>query len=237
MIALTYDQMYKIGPSDTFLLSIINKLQIHHLADLGCGTGRLTSHLDRQGYKITAIDPDEEAIAVAENKGLSNVQWLVGDDRFLQPNTYDAVIMTANVAQVFLTDESWEQTLSHIYQALQPKGSLIFDCRNLLAKEWKKWMADETPDYTNHPQTGEKLTIISTYDGMKDDIFTFYESVQYDDSGELITRRKYQLRFRTYEDIENSLRKAGFTIKSCYGDYQFKQAKADAHVFIFHCIK
>lgn len=237
MIPLIYDQMYKIGPGDKFLLSIINNLQTHHLADLGCGAGRLTSYLDTKGYEITAIDPDNEAIDVAKGKGLTNVQWLVGDSRLLQANTYDAVIMTANVAQVFLTDESWSETLSDIHQALQPNGSLIFDCRNLHAKEWENWMEDETPDYTNHPYTGEKLTIISSYEGMEDDVFTFYETVQYCDNGELFTRRKHQIRFRTLKDIEGSLTRAGFTIKSCYGDYQDKQANDDSVSFVFHCKK
>ncbi|MEO2257469.1 methyltransferase domain-containing protein [Paenibacillus amylolyticus] len=31
------------------------------MVDLGCGKGRWTTHLVQYGYKITAIDPREEA--------------------------------------------------------------------------------------------------------------------------------------------------------------------------------
>lgn len=72
---------------------------------MGCGTGRLTIHFAQAGYHITAIDPNAEAIEKAKNKEYADeVTWIVGDSSNLQTNAYDVVIMTANVAQVFLTD-------------------------------------------------------------------------------------------------------------------------------------
>lgn len=106
---------------------------------MGCGTGRLTTHFAKAGYHITAIDPNEEAIECAKEKFHSDeLKWIVGDSSDLQKQAFDAVIMTANVAQIFLTEESWKRTISDICRALKPGGQLIFDTRNPLTKVWEQ---------------------------------------------------------------------------------------------------
>jgi len=63
----------------------------------------LTSQFGRARYYITAVDPNEEAIEYAKNKEYpGEVTWIFGDSSNLQTNAFEAVIMTANVAQVFL---------------------------------------------------------------------------------------------------------------------------------------
>src|SRR5690606_25416168 len=99
------------GKDDEFFLELLKKINVKTIADLGCGTGRLTTHFAEANYEITAIDPNEEAIAYAKGKESSGeVKWIVGDSTDLPTNAFDAVIMTANVAQVFLTEESWNNT-------------------------------------------------------------------------------------------------------------------------------
>ena len=102
MIPLIYDQINRWGRDDEFFLTLLNSLKIKAIADLGCGTGRWTTHLVQYDYEITAIDPNEEAIDMARNKDHGDqVNWIVGDSAKLETNTYDVVIMTANVAQCF----------------------------------------------------------------------------------------------------------------------------------------
>ena len=38
--------------------------------------------------------------------------------------------MTANVTQVFLTEESWKKVVADAFRALKPGGHFIFDTRN-----------------------------------------------------------------------------------------------------------
>lgn len=160
IIPLVYDQINGWGKDDEFFLELLKKLNCKELADLGCGTGRLTTHFSRAGYQITAIDPNDEAIEQARIKnGADKVTWIVGDSSNLQTSAYDVVIMTANVAQVFLTDESWEQVISDAYRALKPGGHFIFDTRNPLAQVWEQWEKDSTPDVAMHPVTRERLEI------------------------------------------------------------------------------
>ncbi|MBB4824723.1 ubiquinone/menaquinone biosynthesis C-methylase UbiE [Sporosarcina luteola] len=238
MIPIVYDQLNRWGKDDDFFLSLLQKLNIKQLADLGCGTGRLTVHFAQQGYEVTAIDPNKEAIEAAKSKeDAGRIKWMVGDSVALETNAYDAVIMTANVAQVFLTEESWQQVLADAYRALKDGGHLIFDTRNPLAQAWIAWMQDDTPDAAVHPDNGDPLEIWTTYEGLEDDIFTFYETVKNAQTEEVVAREKIQLKFRTLEVIRESLQEAGFSEVRAYGDWEVHKATTRSKSFIFECMK
>ncbi|MFD1335832.1 class I SAM-dependent methyltransferase [Oceanobacillus iheyensis] len=239
MIPLVYDQVNTFGKDDAFFLSLLKEVNRKNLADLGCGTGRLTIHFAEAGFNITAIDPNREAIELAKTKQTSNqVEWIIGDSRDLKTNTHDVVIMTANVAQVFLTDVDWEQVTSDVFRSLKEGGYFIFDTRNPRDEVWKRWMEDKTPDVATHPQTGEGLEIWTEYGGMDDkQIFTFYESVKNIKSGEVIQREKLQLRFRSLQEVKVSLEKSGFSDVKCYGDWVLKEASEESSSFIFYGMK
>lgn len=205
---------------------------------MGCGTGRLTSHFAKVGYRITAIDPNVEAIEYAKNKEYpGDLTWLVGDSSNLHTNTFDTIIMTANVAQVFLTDKSWQSVISDAYLALKPGGYFIFDTRNPLARVREQWEKDMTPDIAKNQKTGERLEIWTEYEGFVEGIYTFYETVKNTDTNETIIHEKMQLKFRTQEEFYESLQQAGFSNIQVYGDWEFKHAAEDTKSFIFCCEK
>ncbi|MBD8027699.1 class I SAM-dependent methyltransferase [Ureibacillus sp. 179-F W5.1 NHS] len=238
MIPLVYDQINRWGKDDEFFLALLKKINAKKLADLGCGTGRLTTHFAKAGYHITAIDPNEEAIEYAKRKENSDkVTWIVGDSTNLETNAYDVVIMTANVAQVFLTEESWQNVISDVHRALKSGGHFIFDTRNPLAKAWEEWEKDETPDVATDQVSGELLEIWTEYEGFIDDVFTFYETVKIARTGEIVVHEKMQLKFRTQENIHESLQQVGFSRIQAYGDWEFQQASAETKSFIFHSVK
>lgn len=238
MIPLVYDQVNGWGKDDEFFLALLKKSNIKTIADLGCGTGRLTTHFAEAGYQITAIDPNEEAIEYAKSKEYhGEVTWIVGDSTNLKTNTYETIIMTANVAQVFLTEESWKNVVADAFRALKPGGHFIFDTRNPLAKVWEEWEKDTTPDVATDLVNGEPLEIWTQYEGLVDDVFTFYETVKRTRTGEVVIHEKMQLKFRTQEAIYESLKKEGFSQIQVYGDWEFKQATTKTKSFVFHSIK
>lgn len=238
MIPLVYDQINGWGKDDEFFLSLLKKIDVKTIADLGCGTGRLTTHFAAAGYDITAIDPNEEAIEYAKSKeNPGGITWMIGDCTNLQTNASDAVIMTANVAQVFLTEDSWRNVVSDAYRALKPGGHFIFDTRNPLAKVWEQWEEDDTPDIAMDLLSGDPLEVWTEYDGFIEDVFTFYETVKNARTNEVIVHEKMQLKFRTQEEIHKSLKQTGFSQIKTYGDWKFEQATDETKSFIFHCVK
>ncbi|WP_342526757.1 class I SAM-dependent methyltransferase [Chryseomicrobium sp. FSL W7-1435] len=238
MIPLIYDQVNTYEKDSEFLLKLLNQSSGKTVADLGCGTGRVTKKLAEAGYLVTAIDPNAEAIDYAIEHSLqSEIKWILGDSKDLQPKSYDFVIMTANVAQVFLTEESWLTTLRDIYQSLKPGGQLVFDTRNPAKRVWEYWQKDLTPDKATHPETGAALEIWTEYEGMEDDIFTFYETVKFVETGETIVREKMQLKFRSYEELMLSVKAVGFRDVVVFEDWEDKLANEQSHSFVFHAIK
>ncbi|MDQ0205831.1 class I SAM-dependent methyltransferase [Alkalicoccobacillus murimartini] len=238
MIPLVYDQVNKWGKDDDFFIEILKKTNRGTLADLGCGTGRLTTHFAKLGFEVTAVDPNVEAIDQAKKKQYADkVKWVIGDSSNLETNAYDVVIMTANVAQVFLTDKSWQQMISDTYRALKPGGHFIFDTRNPLAKVWEEWEQDDTPDLAIHPVTGDHLEIHTEYEGFTGDVFTFFEIVKHVETDEVLIHQKLALRFRTLEELYESLNQIGFTEVQAYDDWQCKQAHSETKSFVFHSVK
>jgi hypothetical protein len=145
--------------------------------------------------------------------------------------------MTANVAQVFLTEESWRKTISDAYAALRSGGHFIFDTRNPLAKAWEHWEEDVTPDTATDHMSGEALEIWTEYEGFVEGVYTFYESVKNARTNEIIIHGKMQLKFRTQEEIHESLQQAGFSQIQAYGDWEFEQATPETKSFVFHGVK
>lgn len=237
MIPLVYDQINQWGKDDEFFLQLLKKVQPKNVADVGCGTGRFTIHLARAGYDVTAIDPNAEAIALAKEKEhAAEISWMIGDSATLPSEKFDAVIMTANVAQVFLTDKSWQQTLTDVYRSLKPGGHFLFDTRNPSAKTWEVWEQDQTLIGSRRGYR-DPLEIWTAYDGFVDGVYTFYETVKHAKTDEILVHEKMQLIFRTEEEITHSLEQAGFAQVQVYGDFDWKAAGVETKAFVFHSIK
>ena len=237
MIAHVYDQLNQWGKDDDFFMELLQSTNSKTIADLGCGTGRVTVQMAKEGYLVTAIDPNAEAIHYAKQKAYAqNVTWIVGDSADLKTEAYDAVIMTANVAQVFITAESWESVVQDAFNALKPGGHFIFDTRNPIAKAWEEWQKDDTVDKIQDMNTGATLTLWDEYEGLNGSVFTFYEKVKNENTN-VVVEDKVQLIFRSYGELSESLHQAGFTKVEAYEDWQFKHATSNAKSFIFHSVK
>lgn len=237
MIAYYYDQFHTWGKEDEYFMELLQLSKAKKIADLGCGTGRVTIELAKAGYEMTGIDPYEEAIHRAQNKENAElVSWIIGDSKGLTINSYDAVIMTANVAQVFITEESWKNVLQDVFTALKPGGQFIFDARNPQAKAWEEWQKDETVDQLQDIYTGDPLMYWDEYEGLDRNVFTFYEKIKNVNTG-ITHEAKVQLIFRSLEEISSALKKAGFITVNAYEDFTFQTATNQAKSFIFHCVK
>lgn len=89
---------------------------------------------------MVAVDPTEASLDVARTKPCAAlVTWLRGDATTLPPMRVDVAIMTDNVAQVFVTDESWQRTLESVREAVADGGHFVFETRDPATRGWKDW--------------------------------------------------------------------------------------------------
>lgn len=146
-------------------------------------------------------------------------------------------MMTANVAQVFITDESFQAVVDDAYRVLKSGGHFLFDTRNSEARGWETWMSDTSPDFATHAQTGEPLIVTTTYEPFVNDVLTFCDTVTRAQTKEVLARECTKLKFQSVAQIEAALHRTGFRIVHTYGDWKMKAATRHSQSLIFDCIK
>jgi SAM-dependent methyltransferase len=179
--------------------------------DVGCGTGTFACMLAHRGIKVIGVDPAAASLEVARCKpGADQVQWLLGDATTLPGLRVDMATMTANVAQVFLTDEDWTATLLGIHAALRPGGHLVFETRDPARQAWLEWNREQSYVRTDVPGAGE----VESWEEMTEvtrDLVTFRSYTVFHSDGATLTSDS-TLRFRRRDEIEESLNAAGYIV-------------------------
>ena len=196
-VAAAYDAENTWGGDDDFFLALAGETPGARVLDLGCGTGRMTVALASAGHVVTGIEPAAAMLAVARTKeGAENVTWIEGTAAAAPSEAFDLALMTSHVAQVFVEDDAWAETLRHLARALSPGGRLAFDSRDPAARAWESWTGvtsagEGSVSFTsiNELPGGETLAVDST------------------------------LRFRTEAELRESLEAAGFAIEAVYGGW------------------
>jgi ubiquinone/menaquinone biosynthesis C-methylase UbiE len=217
LVAL-YDHDNPRGKDTDFYLTLASQLNARRIIDLGCGTGLLTCELVTSERQIIGVDPSPTMLAVAQAKpGAEQVEWLVGDASALGKREADLLTMTGNVAQVFLADDEWAATLHNIHQALRPGGYLAFESRNPAARAWEKWGRDDTFEEIDTP-FGPLACWLEVVDVLPGKVHFVAHNV-FKATGEDVVVHS-TLRFRSQTELLDSLREAGLTAVSLYGNWQ-----------------
>ena len=127
--------------------------------DIGCGTGTFACLLASRGISVVGVDPALASLEVARAKNRADrVTWIHGDATALPPLQVDLAFMTANVAQVFLTDDDWRATLAAAHAALKPGGRLVFETRDPARRAWLNWNRDASLETVTIPGVGAVRT-------------------------------------------------------------------------------
>jgi SAM-dependent methyltransferase len=226
-----YDSANARGADTEFYVQLAAALNARLILDLGCGTGLLTRELAAEDRTVIGVDPAPAMLAYARRQpGAERVQWIEGDSSALGTPAADLVIMTGNVAQVFLEDSDWNQTLADIHAALRPGGHLAFESRNPADRAWERWNRQATFATSNTPHglLEEWLELVSVADG----IVTFTGHNHFLDTGERLVVPS-QLRFRSQQELADSLGSNGFTVEHVYGDWQRGPVTSASRVLVF----
>jgi SAM-dependent methyltransferase len=179
--------------------------------DIGCGTGTFACLLAERGIGVIAVDPAGASLDVARAKpGADRVRWVHGDVTTLPPLQVDLATMTANVAQVFLTDAEWAMTLRCARAALRPGGHLVFETRDPQQQAWRAWNRGRSAARADIPGVGVAEAWAEVTD-VSGDLVSFRWTYVFEDDGTVLVSDS-TLRFRRRDEVAASLQTAGFAV-------------------------
>lgn len=214
-----YDTLnaYAHDAQPRFYRELASEVGAASIVDLGCGTGLITCELARRGYRVIGVDPASRMLDIARHRPYGDrVQWIEGDASRLGTPEADLAIMTGHVAQLLLADASWLATLGALRDALRPGGSLAFESRNPGAREWESWTR-EAGRSVEDPTAGRVATWCEV-DDVRDQIVSYTIHYLFARTGQELMS-PIRLRFRTEEELEQSLAEVGFVVERVYGDW------------------
>lgn len=191
--------------------AIVAELGARRVLDIGCGTGSFAVRLAARGLDVTGVDPAAASLVIARSKPhAERVRWIEGDASAVDTDGFDVATMTANVAQVFLTDESFAATLAAAHAALRPGGHLVFEVRNPARRAWEGWTPAQTRTSVVVEGTGavEAWTEVTS---VALPLVSFRQTYRFADDGAVLVSES-TLRFRGRDELEGVSTAAGFIV-------------------------
>ena len=119
------------------------------LLDIGCGTGDFLATALKSGWKITGIEPDEKARAIANAK-TNNAVFETEELTKARPNSFDVITLWHVLEHL----PNLEEEVSKLKALLKPNGTLVVAVPNYKsfdAEHYKSfWAAYDVPRHLWH---------------------------------------------------------------------------------------
>lgn len=191
-------------------IAMVGEFGATSVLDVGCGTGALAVRLAELGIEVVGVDPAAASLEVARSKRHANaVRWIHGDATALPPLTVDLAAMTGNVAQVFITDDGWSETLEALRERIRSDGRLVFETRNPERRAWEGWVA-RVPERMHIDGVGWVESSFELLD-VALPLVSFRWVARFERDNAVLTSDS-TLRFRSLDELAETLGSAGFGI-------------------------
>jgi hypothetical protein len=121
------------------------------------------------------------------------------------------VTMTGNVAQVFVTDDDWVESLRTARDALVPDGCLVFETRRPERRAWEGWTSQETRRRVPLGDDGSVETWVEVTE-VDLPLVSFRQTFVFEPDGTVVTSDS-TLCFRARDEVEHDLRRIGLRVQ------------------------
>lgn len=106
------------------------------VAELGCGTGRITRLMSDKGYEMIGIDNSEDMLAVAGEGNDGSILYLLQDMRKLELyGTAEAFVSLCDSMNYLVNDGELEEVFRRVNLYLEKDGLFIFDMKTVYCYE------------------------------------------------------------------------------------------------------
>lgn len=213
-----YDHMNPLGFGDQFYLTLAGNPP-KRVIDFGCGTGALACAFAAKGHDVTGVDPAPAMLNHGRNRENGrSVRWIEADMRgFRLEETADFIVMTGNAFQVFLTDADVDAALATMRAHLSEAGTVNFESRNPLVREWDSWSLPGAADKIDVPGIGP-VEVSYEIESEQGELMGFASRYKFLKAGDEIVTHSV-LRFMPQEKLAVALEKAGLRPTAWYGDW------------------
>ncbi|QKY69514.1 class I SAM-dependent methyltransferase [Lentibacillus sp. CBA3610] len=135
-----YDQLMQDAPYDKWRFFTETMIQqfgksVVSIADLGCGTGQITTRLARSGYQMIGVDYSSDMLSIAEQRASNEkipVQWLQQNLLDLTGiENQDMAISYCDVINYITEEDALRTVFANTANILKPGGIFIFDVHSL----------------------------------------------------------------------------------------------------------
>lgn len=196
--------------------------------ELGCGTGRLLLPLLEAGAAVTGLDREPAMLGVARRRLApygDRARLVTGEmRRFTLPQTFDLAVLGLNTFMHLLTAAAQIDCLQAIHAHLRPAGLLFVDLPNPHAtlRELPTALLHQftrpSPTAPGTLVTLWSATSFAVADQLVQSTLFFDES---EGAGGPVRRTvgEVTLRLTFRYELELLLARAGFAVRSLYGDY------------------
>jgi ubiquinone/menaquinone biosynthesis C-methylase UbiE len=195
--------------------------------ELGCGTGRVALPLARHGSIVVGIDRSASMLArgrmkVRRARVGSRVKLIRGDIRHLPfpDKSFELVMAPYGILQSLLDEKLLAATLQDVRRVLTRDGTFGIELVADLPA-WEEYSKRVTFRSTRGPH-GKPIRLIESVAQDRRRHITRFEQEFVEGSGRRVTRKKFNIAFRTLSvpQMIQRLEKAGLEVSALLGDYQ-----------------
>ncbi|MFO7865625.1 MAG: class I SAM-dependent methyltransferase [Candidatus Aminicenantes bacterium] len=225
-----YPEIFPFSPKTYEFLREFTPHESRRILDAGCGTGDYAAQYQKDGFKATGFDLDENMIHYARSH-FPDAEFFCLDLRDITRlnNKFDMIFSIGNTVS-HLPQAEFLSFAADVFQILNPGGRWIFQVKN-----WDH-IFNQAPEYQFPVITAqnEQVKFFRRYASISPKEVTFLSRLE--DRGEVVFQGEVKLHPIRNEDYLTIHHRMGFKLSGHFADFSkapYDKSLDSANIFIF----